>query len=59
MKGIDKKKLIELIETLDLEWVSITEEADKIDASSPDGREYFRTPTGKYTISIIGHDPKP
>ena len=59
MKGIDKQKLIDLIETLELEHVSITGDVDMIDVSSPNGKEYIINPTGKYYISIRGYDPKP
>jgi len=59
MKGIDKQKLIELIEVLELEHVSITGDVEKYDVSTPEGKEHLIQPIGIYNISIKGHDPKP
>ena len=59
IKGISKEQIIALIEILEIDRVTIEGDIDKLDASSPDGREYIVVPNGVYNISIRGHDPKP
>lgn len=55
MTGINKRELIDLIESLDFEWVSVTRELEKLDISHPGESGFIVEPTGKYDIIIHGY----